>query len=174
MGFWTDYNTEPARQNRWVVYIGGIPQWIAKSATKPSFEVSLTTHKYINHEFQYPGRVSWKPIEVTLVEPLSPDASKTVENIMTSAGYHFPENPADVSSISKANAIRALGKVTIVQLNAEGGHAQEWELTNGWVQSAVFGELNYENEGMVEIKMTIQYDYAKISKSGIPIPVDGI
>ena len=59
-GFWTDKNTEPKRVYRWIMNIGGIPQWIVKTSGKPKFEVSETEHKYINHTFYYPGKVILK------------------------------------------------------------------------------------------------------------------
>jgi hypothetical protein len=172
MAFWTDVNTEPKRAYRWVLLIGGIPQWICKKVNKPSFTVSETAHKYINHSFYYPGRVEWETTSITLVDPVSPDASKTMEEIIRAAGYHFPEDPNDVSTISKKNAVLSLGNVVIKQVGPDGPETiEEWELINAWVKSVKFGELDYESDDMVNIDLELRYDFAKLTKSGTPVPI---
>lgn len=162
-GFWTDKNTEPKRAYRWVMNIGGIHQWIIKKTAKPSFEVSETEHKYINHTFYYPGKVTWDPISVTLVDPVTPDASKTMENIIRAAGYNFPKDPNDVTTISKSKAVTALGRVAIHQIGPDGPEPIEtWLLKNAWVKSVKFGSLDYDAEDMVEIELEIRFDFAEI------------
>lgn len=162
-GFWTDVNTEPKRKYRWIMLIGGIPQWIIKTTNKPSFNVTETPHQYINHTFYYPGRVEWQEITVTLVDPVTPDASKTLENIIRASGYNFPTDPNDVTTISKASAVGALGNVAIIQVGPEGGEEIErWELVNPWVKGVNFGDLDYSADEMVDIELTLRYDFARI------------
>jgi hypothetical protein len=165
-GFWTDISTEPKRQYRWLMYIGSIPTWVIKKTNKPSYTLEQTEHQYINHTFKYPARLKWEDITVSIVDPVTPDASKTLENIMNASGYHFPTNPNDTSTISKSGAVRALGNVAIVQIGAEGEEIERWELTNAWVKSTKFGDLDYSSDEMVEIEMVLVYDFAKITKSG--------
>jgi len=171
-GFWTDYNTEPKRAYRWVLYIGGIPQWICKKVTKPSYSISETPHKYINHTFWYPGKVEWNTISLTLVDPVDPDASKTIQDIVAASGYHFPKDPNDVTTISKAKAVESLGRVSIQQIGSEEGEIiEEWELTNAWIKDVKLGELSYDEDGMVEIELELRYDFAELVKSGTAVPL---
>lgn len=165
-GFWTDINTEPKRAYRFVMLIGGIPQWIVKKVSKPSFEVSETPVSYLNHTFYYPGRITWSTISLTLQDPVAPDASKTIQNIMAAGGYHLPKNSTDLQSLSKKNAVLSLGNVVIAQIGPDGGEfIEEWELINCWVKDVKYGELDYSSDDMVNIELTLRYDFANIKES---------
>ena len=75
--FWGQANSEPKRQFRFELSFtsrngnqaGDIPVWTVKTATKPVAAVSTISHQYIDHTFNFPGRVTWNPITVTLVDP---------------------------------------------------------------------------------------------------------
>jgi hypothetical protein len=166
-GFWTDFHTEPKRNFRFLMLLGGIPSWIVKKTGKPNFTIKDATHKYLNHTFHYPGGVEWEKITVELVDPVAPDASKTIQDIINASGYHFPQDPNDVSTISKRGAVSALGQVTIQQIGAEEGEiVEEWILHNAFVSKVSYGELSYEDEGLTTISLEITYDYAEMTRSG--------
>ncbi len=170
--FWTDYTVEPKRAYRWILQMNGIPQWIVKSVKKPSFEITESEHQYINHTFYYPGRVKWSEITVTLVDPIAPDASKTIQDIINASGYHFPLDPNDTTTISKANAVSSLGRVLISQLGAnEGETVEEWLLINAWIKNVEMGDLSYDSDELTNITLTLRYDYAQLIKSGPGVPI---
>ena len=168
MAFWSDAYTEaePKRQFRWILLLGGIPQWIIKKVNKPSFDISEAEHSYLNHTFYYPGRVKYEPISITLVDPLEPDASLTMMQLLEASGYAVPENQDDLQTISKHNATFALGQPTIQQLGPSGDVADSFTLKNAWVQKVSFGELDYTSDDMIEITMDIRYDYLEFSTHG--------
>jgi hypothetical protein len=168
--FWSNPFTEPKRSYRFLLNINGIPAWIVKKVNKPNAEITNTEHQYLNHTFNYPAKVKWNKISVTLVDPVSPDASKTMMDIIARSGYHFPEDPNDTTTISKAGAVASLGRVAIAQIGAEDNEVvEEWSLTNAWVSKVEFGELDYSADTMTEIKLEITYDYAKLTRSGVPV-----
>ena len=171
MSFWTDPQTEPKRSYRWVMNIGGIPQWLLKKAGKPAWTLSKTTHKYINHSFHYPGKIEWQPVSVTLADPVAPDASATMQDILAASGYHVPENADDISTVSKAAAIAALGRVVVAQVGPDGEVVEEWEYVNAWISDAKFGELDYDSDEMTNVELEITYDYAKLTVSGVAVPI---
>lgn len=166
--FWSDSKVEPKRAYRWILLLGGIPQWMCKKVSKPSFAVSETEHTYLNHKFYYPGRVEWNTVTVTLADPVAPDAAKTMVDIIKNAGYSLPldQGKAEASTISKKNAVEALGTVRIHQLGADGEVIEEWELVNAWVKDVKLGELDYESDDMVDVELELRYDYAMLNKSG--------
>ena len=181
MAFWSDSSLgtpEPKRSYRWLLYLGDIPQWVVKKVTKPSFSVTEATHTYINHNFYYPGKVEWSEVNVTLVDPASPDAVQTMYNVLRASGYTPPNSPNDTRTISKQKAVNALGQVRIVQIGdtftdtsdlgtiAPGTgqeFVEEWILYNAWVKEAKFGDLDYTSDDLVEIELTLRYDYAKLN-----------
>lgn len=160
--FWSDPTVEPKRQFRFLVNIGGIPQWIIKTSGKPNFALGETIHPYLNHSFKFPGRVAWEDVSITLVDPVAPDASREMLNILLNSGYHFPTDPNDTSTVSKASAVNSLGRVVIAQIGAdEGDIIEEWELVNAWLKAVNFGTLDYESDDLTSLELTISYDYAQ-------------
>lgn len=172
--FWADYTVDVKRNYRWVLNIGGLPHWIARTTQKPSFEMTETELPYLNHTFFYPGRLKWNPIEFSLVDPLQPDASKTIMNIVEAGGYHFPEDPNDLSTLSKASSVNALGRVVIAQIGSSGDIVEEWELKNAWLKNVNFadGELSYDNDDVTILSLEVRFDYAVMSKAGTPVPIN--
>ena len=158
-GFWSDPVIEPKRQHKWLLRLDNVPAWVVKVVKKPSFSVSEIEHNYINHKFYYPGRVEWETIDLTLVDPVEPDASATMMNALMASGWLPPEDPQLAShAISKEKATRALGTVRIQQIgNREGDVLEEWTLNNAWITKVDFGELSYDDDGMVEISVSVRY-----------------
>ncbi len=172
-GFWSEISTEPKRAYRWLLYIGGIPQWVCKKVSKPSFTVTETTHTYLNHKFYYPGRVEWNTCTVTLADPVNPDSARTMMDIILASGYNLPSSAeaAKASTMSKQEAVTALGAVKIEQLGPgsvgdDGNEAaviESWTLKNAWVKDVKFGELDYESDDMVDVELELRYDYATLT-----------
>jgi len=173
-GFWSDVNNEPMRQYRFLMYIDKIPQWIVKKVGKPELEIGESAHQYLNHTFYYPTRAKWNTVSLTLVDPVTPHASRTMLNILQASGYHYPENSSDVRSISKKSAVLSLGSVVIEQIGADGEVIESWEFVNAWISKTKFGELDYSKDDMVNLELTLRFDYARMnlprdgSDAGIP------
>ena len=96
MPFWTeDYKRDlqdPKRNFRFIVSFDGLQGgegsvWWAKKVGKPNFSVAESKHTYLNHTFYWPGRVEWQPITMTLVDPIEPASTKTLNNLMEMIGY---------------------------------------------------------------------------------------
>jgi len=151
------------------VYLNGanIPSYVAKQVDKPSFTVNETEHKYFGHSFFYPGHVTWETISLTLVDPIDPDTSQELMSILRDAGYEDPSNHPNgaLKTVSKADSVRALGG--IIKLEQVAGKdntvIETWQLYNPWIRDCKFGSLAYDSDDMVEITLTIRFDWAKIS-----------
>ena len=184
MAFWSDTTTSvpaPKRNFRWLLYLGGIPSWICKKVTKPAVSITETVHEYLNHKFYYPGRAEWQTIDVTLVDPVNPDAVATMNEIIRFSGYTPPESQFDTMTLNKSDAVAALGRVRIQQLGTKVAGAQfagastaedgqvlhkpveEWILYNAWVKDVKYGELDYTSDDLTEITVTLRYDFAKLN-----------
>tara|TARA_Y100000310_G_scaffold343536_1_gene451683 strand:+ start:1864 stop:2412 length:549 start_codon:yes stop_codon:yes gene_type:complete len=178
MAFWNQSSLEPKRQHRWLLYVGGepvteggaatssigIPTYVVKKVTKPQFNVSETIHSFYGHKFYYPGVVEWQQTSFTLVDPVDPDVSQILYEALQSSGYQVPDSPLGVNTISKDLSVKALGEIiTLRQFNAENDIVDEFALWNPWIISVEFGSLDYESDAMVEVNVTIRYDYATFS-----------
>ena len=149
----------------------------AKSVVKPNFEIGNTPHKFLNHHFNFPNRVEWKPIEVKLVDHIGKGGggqdsvtSVLYNQFLRAAGYRFPTDEKQCQlAVTKDKASReALQGVTLKQLSGDGPKAavescvvEEWTLRNPWVSMINFGDLAYEDDGLVELTLTITYDWAE-------------
>ena len=175
-GFWSDSRVEPKRAYRWLLRINGIPTWFCKKVSKPSFAITESAHTFLNHKFYYPGRVEWNTVTVTLADPATPDATKTIVKMIENSGYRLPDSElnAENSTISKQNATLAVGSFVLEQLDAQGNPNESWELINPWVKDVKFGDLDYESDEMVDVEIEFRYDFARcdLSVGAAPIPLD--
>jgi len=174
MAFWgqgmDSASTDPKRKFRFKVEINGLGDgaigvWYAKSCGKPTINVSSDTeHKYLGHTFKFPGSVTWDDIEVTLVDPGGDDdAATSLLAIVEAAGYQFPKDKNVVQTISKGKAVEGIQKVHIYQLDGDGNTTERWDLHNPFISKISFGELDYGDDGLTELGLTITYDWAELS-----------
>ena len=164
--FWYNPGLQPKRQYRWLMYIGGMPQWIIKKVNKPSFTIKEASHAYLNHTFYFPGRIEYEKTSITLVDPLSPDASAIMMKILADSGYAIPTRPNVTNTISKAGAVGALGNVLISQIDAAGDPVDQFTFINAWMTSVKFGELDYESDALVDLTMELRYDFVVMPQYG--------
>jgi hypothetical protein len=176
MGFWSDINMDPKRSFRWLFYIDSVAApYLCRSVKKPSFSVGNISHQFVNHTFYYPGRVSWNPVDVSIVDPAGggfgyegEDTSVSLLNAIYASGYTNPDKGGpngSISSISKKAANTYIGVPRIEQIDGDGEPIEEWTLHNAWIESADFGSLDYGSEEMVSLSMTLRYDWATMDNS---------
>lgn len=167
MAFWSSHLSEAKRNYRFKVTMLPFGQdnsvvWWAKTANLPSFDVSEIEHNHMDNKYYFPGRVSWSEVSVTLVDPISPDATDLLNKMLVDSGYIVPANEgkaANKASISKKKAA-GLGLVKIEVLDAEGKEIETWELKNPFIKSAKFGDLDYSSDDLKQVELTLRYDWA--------------
>lgn len=169
--FWSDASIEPKRKYRFLLSFNGIPQWIVKTTGKPNFSVTESEHSFINYKFYYPGRLEWEEISMTLVDPVDPDASKTMLDLIELSGYVPPHNflndprgrDSKVVTFSKKAATSAVGgRVYIHTIDENGSPIETWSLYNPWIKSVNFGDLDYEADDLVNVELTMRFDWANL------------
>ena len=178
MPFWSSGQIEPKRQFRFRVTIAGMPdgaEFYARSATKPAFTVTTSEHKFLNHTFYYPGKVEWNEVTISLVDPVSPDATANILTILKKSGYQVPanlQNDSDFSTIGKGNATAALVRVTIRAIDENGDALEAWTLNNAFISGIAMNEYSYESEDLSTIDITMRYDWAsyEIPEGRVPGP----
>lgn len=172
MAFWTQAGTEPKRNFRFRVTfdslnsdnteLGGVLWW-AKTVTTPSFDLGETEHHYLGGKYYFPGKVSWSEVNLTLVDPISPDAVGLTNQLLINSGYMVPDSTRDsqFGTISKNKSIAAgLRNITIEVLRANGDVIERWTLQQPFIKSAKFGDLDYSSEDLRTVELTIRYDWA--------------
>lgn len=181
--FWLNKTFEPKRQFRFLVQLSFGNQdvtFLAKSVDRPSYSISSNPHQFFNHTFYYPGRVTWNTINLTLVDPVSPNGAELLYEYLSDAGVEKPTsvNAAVGTTITKSSATTAMSNIVIQEIatpTTGGSQSQivgEWTLLNPFFTDVNFGSHDYGSEDMVDIALTIQYDWAEYSAARSPGPVD--
>jgi hypothetical protein len=174
MSFWTDSArlnefTDPKRKYSWWLQIGPgeVPHWALKKSNKPQMTIAEPEHKYLNHTFYFPGSVKWNSLDLTMVDPGSPDVSQALAKIIQKSGYVLPGISDAPTTISKRKAVQALGSVKLVQYDADSKPIETWTLQNAWIADINWGEVTYDDEGnLVEISVKLRYDWATFEGRG--------
>jgi hypothetical protein len=177
--FWSSTQPDPKRQYRFVVIFADsqtsaqsldrIPNFVAKTVTKPKITVSTVPHMFLDHEFKFPGRVTWDPISITMVDPGGKDdIAAALMSRLGQSGYKYPDTSAEaVISLSKNKSAGAVGDVSIAQLDAEGRVAEQWTLKNCFITSLDFGGLDYSSDELSEISLELTYDWATLNDPSV-------
>jgi hypothetical protein len=174
VGFWNDTGLEPKRAYRFLLSVVGtdtqIPQFLIKKVSKPGFTITESEHKYLNHTFYYPGKITWDEVEFTIVDAVgtnaSTNATAAVMKVLNASGYRSPmAYESQPLTISKKLAADAMA-MTIRQIDAEGKSVEEWKLHGAWVKSVKFGELDYDSEDLLNVIVTVRYDHAHVKITG--------
>ncbi len=174
--FWNQPTSDPKRKFRWYLTFtspqdpGNTLYLAAKTIDKPKFEISNTQHQFINHQFNFPGRLKWEPLAATFVDLASSpaeggsDIGRIISGMIDASGYRVPEgNPDNCKfSITKDQAVAAFGSnFEIIQMDGDNKVVEKWKLANPWISQVQYGDLSYEDDGLVEISVTIVYDWAQ-------------
>ena len=160
--FWSSTLVDPKRSYRWILVLNKIPTYVIKTSGKPNFTIESVQHQFVAHTFYYPGRIQWQELQISLVDPVFPDASAIVVKTLQASGYALPGTQDDAKrSFSKKDAVQALGVPSIQQIDAKGNAIEKWTLYNAWLSAVNFGELSYENDAMVNVQLTLRYDWAQ-------------
>ena len=178
MPFWTSALSEPRRSRRFLLSLPNLTsadssqayeQYLAKSVTKPSFQVSEKDHKFLGNTYYYPGIVTWQTVSAVIVNAVNPDGNKVIYDALEKSGYLKPPDQLGIfdnvaqepGTVNKAAAVRALGNVFIEELNGEGGIVGTWTLQNAFITDAKFGDLTYDDDTLLNIDLTFRYDWAE-------------
>ena len=184
MSFWTENYKDagvnnPKRNFRFKVKFtqfdgltgyGSSDLFYAKTADKPSFTLGETTHSFLNHNFKFPGRVTWNDVTIAMVDPgpstgdseTSPTGvASALTQLLAASGYNIPDGPSsDYMSISKTKAVSGIGDVIISQLDHDGSEIEKWTLFNAFVSDIKYGTLDYGSDDLTEYSITLRYDWA--------------
>ena len=114
MAFWSSNTIEPLRKFRFHVTLGEV-LYHAKTAGKPSFDVSQSEYQLINHKIKYPGIATWNDIEVTIVDSVDKKFGVSYYNKLLESGYSF-EGKNDGIKKQQYND----GDIIITQIDAAG------------------------------------------------------
>ena len=176
--FWTSHLLEPKRTFKFKMQVGDITFFHVMSSGRPSFEIGVKEHDYLNHKFKFPGKITWSDFDVTIVEEITNGSMARLLSILEGSGYSWATKnsarqsdtfgPSDLNTISKRRAVEALGAgngkgVLLSEIDSEGNVICEYELHNPWISKVTPNDYDYSSEDLSQIVLTLTYDYAEIN-----------
>ena len=146
---------EPLRKNRWLIRFPsdlGIQEWWLESAKRPSIQQKDVEIPFLNTSTWVVGRYTWDTIQVVLRDPIGPSASQAV---MEWVRLHS-------ESVTGRQGYAAGYKrdVEIEMLDPTGVVVSKWILKNTMCTNVDFGDLNYSQDDLATITMTLRFDFA--------------
>jgi len=142
---------EPKQKNRFIMYIDGTPTFMVKGVGAINVNQNPVKLNHINVQRFVKGRTEWQTIQFTLFDPITPSGAQSVmewirlhhESVTGRDGYS--------DFYKKDLTFNVIGPV--------GDVVSEWIIKGALITNATFGEYNFDQDGAVEIQMTVQPDY---------------
>ena len=142
---------EPKVQNRFIMYIDGIPAYLIKSATAPGFEAGEIILDHINVYRKVKGKVRWNDMNIELYDPIAPSGAQAVMEWARLAHESVTGRDGYSDFYKKDLRFDVLGPV--------GDVVGEWIIKGAYVKEANFGEYDWSNDQYITIALTIAMDY---------------
>jgi len=147
---------EPKVQNRFIMYVDGIPAYLIKAISSVGFSQDEIILNHINVYRKIKGKLKWNDLTMTLFDPITPSGAQAVmewvrlhhESVTGRDGYS--------DFYKKDLTVNILGPV--------GDIVSEWVVKGAMITEASFGDLNWDDDGAaVNINMTVQPDYCVLN-----------
>lgn len=146
---------EPKVQNRFIMYIDGIPSYLIKSVTSPSFDAGEIVLDHINTYRKVKGKVRWQDMSFTLYDPITPSGAQSVMEWARLAHESVTGRDGYSDFYKKDLVFNVLGPV--------GDVVSEWIIKGAYAKTANFGAYDWSNEAAVSIDLTIAMDYCVLN-----------
>ena len=143
---------EPKLQNRFVMFIDGIPAFLVKKVGRPNVQFGEVTLDHINVKRKIKGKADWQNITAELYDPVTPSGAQAVMEWVRLSHESVTGRDGYSDFYKKDITFNLLGPV--------GDVIEEWELKGTFIKTVDFGELAFDSSDPVEITCTLQYDYA--------------
>jgi hypothetical protein len=146
---------EPKVQNRFIMYIDGIPSYLIKSVTSPQFDANEIILDHINTYRKVKGKVKWQDMSFTLYDPITPSGAQSVMEWARLAHESVTGRDGYSDFYKKDLVFNVLGPV--------GDVVSEWIIKGAYCKTANFGAYDWSNDAAVSIDLTVAMDYCVLN-----------
>ena len=146
---------EPKVQNRFIMYINGIPAYLIKKASAPGFEAGEIILDHINVYRKIKGKVRWNDMTLELYDPITPSGAQSVMEWARLAHESVTGRDGYSDFYKKDVTLNILGPV--------GDVVGEWIIKQAYVKNATFGEYDWSSDAAVNLTVTIAMDYCVLN-----------
>ena len=142
---------EPQVQNRFIMYIDGIPAYLIKKASAPGFEANMVKLDHINVYRKVKGKVEWNDMTLELYNPITPSGAQSVMEWARLAHESVTGRDGYSDFYCKDLTLNLLGPV--------GDIVGEWIIKGAFVRKATFGDFDWSSDAAATINVTIAMSY---------------
>ena len=142
---------EPKVQNRFIMYIDGIPSYMVKSVSAPSFTDNVIKLDHINSYRKIRGKRECVNMSLSLYDPITPSGAQAVME-WARLGYESVTGRAGYSDFYKKD-------VTLNILGPVGDIVGEWIIKGAFVESSNFGDYDWSSDEAINVELNIAMDY---------------
>jgi hypothetical protein len=146
---------EPQVQNRFLMYIDGIPSYMVKKASAPGITFTEVKLDHINTYRKLKGKANWEDLSIQMYAPITPSGAQAVMEWIRLAHESVTGRNGYSDFYKKDITFNVLGPV--------GDVVSEWILKGCFVKSAKFGEFDWSQDQYVTIDATFTYDFALLN-----------
>tara|TARA_R110002020_G_scaffold71013_4_gene183896 strand:+ start:212 stop:697 length:486 start_codon:yes stop_codon:yes gene_type:complete len=143
---------EPKLQNRFLMFIDGIPSYLIKKVARPSITFGEVVLDHINVKRKIKGKANWDNLNFELYDPVTPSGAQAVMEWVRLSHESVTGRDGYSDFYKKDLKIKTLGPV--------GDIVEEWILKGAYCQQANFGDMDWSSDTPVSINMTVVMDYA--------------
>ncbi len=134
-----------------------IDSFLVKTGGRPNFSNESYEVDFLNSRRKHKGKTSYEDLDITLIDPIKPAASKKVWQWVLR--HYDPE-----SGLAGYKSTYAAREVQLDMLSPVGTVVERWSLRNVWISDGDFGDLDYSAKEPVEISLTLSYDYPTLDE----------
>ncbi len=147
---------EPKVQNRFILYVDGIPAYLIKKASAPGFEAGEIILDHMNVYRKVKGKVRWNDMTLELYDPVVPSGAQAVMEWARLAHESVTGRDGYSDMYKKDLTIDVLGPV--------GDIVSEWIIKGAFIKGGNFGEYNWDTENAsVNLSLTLGMDYCVLN-----------
>jgi len=148
---------EPLKKNRFILRFPsslGFNEYFVKSASRPSININEIEIPFLNTSKYVAGRYNWDAVNVELRDGIGPSTSQVVMEWVRLVSESLTGRQGYAAGYKK--------EVEIVMIDPTGNEVQKWILFGAWPSKADFGSLDYGDDEVATISMTLRIDYAEL------------
>jgi hypothetical protein len=143
---------EPKLQNRFLMFIDGIPAYLIKKISRPSISFNEVVLDHINVKRKIKGKANWENITCDLYDPVTPSGAQAVMEWVRLSHESVTGRDGYSDFYKKDIRFNALGPV--------GDVVEEWICKGAYVKQANFGDFDWSSDTPAAITITMRMDYA--------------
>ena len=142
---------EPIVNNRFIMYVDGIPTYMIKKADAPGITLGEIKLDHLNVYRKLKGKAEWKDITLSLYSPIAPSGPQAMMEWVRLSHESVTGRDGYSDFYKKDVSLSVLGPV--------GDIVSEWIIKGAFIKEAAFGTYDYSSADPTEVTMTLGMDY---------------